>query len=388
MSEHATSQSIPLSAIILAAGMSSRCRQFKPLLPLGGETIIERVIRIYRDAGISNVIVVTGFRANDLIPIVEHMHAKAVLNPLYQQGMFSSVTAGLSILPDACPAFFIHPVDIPLVRPHTIRRLQEAFAHESHGVYYPVFLSERGHPPLISGNFRQSILMWSGSGGLRGFLNQHEADAREISVADRFILQDIDIPKDYRQAVGCLSQYDVPSDGECRMLMKDVPENIRRHCDVVAAETERIGARLNAVGCRLDMSLMIAAARIHDVARDQPNHAAAGARILKHHGFGRTADIVAQHMDFPPPDNAPITETEVVYIADKRVQADRVTGIEMRFESKLHRYAENPDACRQIIKRRDQARKSLRRIEDRIGALDRYPFELSATPTNEFNPSR
>lgn len=367
MRPNTTPQQTPPSVIILAAGMSSRCGRFKPLLPLGDETILERVIRIYHDAGVGDILVVAGWRADDLAPVIHRMHARVVLNLHYERGMFSSVMTGIAGLSDTCPAFFIHPVDIPMVRPQTVICLREAFTREGNGIYYPVVTGERGHPPLISGSYRKDLIAWNGSDGLRGFLSQYEPDARDISVADRFIIQDIDSSEDYHRAVESLSRYDIPSDDECRMLMKDVSETIRRHCDAVAIEAERIGTRLNAAGCCLDISLMVAAARVHDIARAYPDHATAGAQILRCHGFGRVADIVALHMNFSAAEDAPITEAEVVYIADKQVQADRVTGVEARFESKLQRHAADPDICRYILKRRDHARKSLQRIEARIG---------------------
>jgi CTP:molybdopterin cytidylyltransferase MocA len=366
MSLNTTSHQPAPAAVILAAGMSSRCGRFKPLLPLGDETILERVIRIYRNAGISDIIVVTGYRSEDIIPLIERMHAGFVLNPRYDHGMFSSVTAGVSYLPDICPAFFIHPVDIPMVRPQTVICLQEAFARGGNGIYYPVVTGERGHPPLISGNYRKDLIAWNGSDGLRGFLSQYEPDARDVSVADRFIIQDIDSSEDYHRVLESLSRYDIPSEDECRTLMTGVSEDIRRHCDAVAIEAEHLGKSLNAAGCCLDISLIVAAARVHDIARAYPDHATVGAQILRRHGFGRVADIVALHMNFSAAEDAPITEAEVVYIADKQVQADRVTGVEARFESKLQRHAADPDICRYILKRRDHARKSLQRIETRI----------------------
>ena len=43
-----------------------------------------------------------------------------------------------------------------------------------------------------------------GQDGLRGFLNKYEVDAMNVPVVDRFILKDIDTPKDYVWALNCL----------------------------------------------------------------------------------------------------------------------------------------------------------------------------------------
>ena len=50
-------------------------------------------------------------------------------------------------------------------------------------------------------------------------------------------------------------------------------------------------------GAGLDEDLVLAGSLLHDVARQQPEHARAGADLLKKEGYPRVADIVAQHMD-------------------------------------------------------------------------------------------
>ena len=52
-----------ITGVILAAGFSSRMEgEFKPLLPLGTETIIERVVRLFQGNGIDDIRVVIGHR--------------------------------------------------------------------------------------------------------------------------------------------------------------------------------------------------------------------------------------------------------------------------------------------------------------------------------------
>ena len=54
-----------VAAIILAAGFSGRMVEFKPLLSLGGITVMERCVTLFREAGIDDVRVVTGHRGAD-----------------------------------------------------------------------------------------------------------------------------------------------------------------------------------------------------------------------------------------------------------------------------------------------------------------------------------
>ena len=54
--------SLPLVAVIPAAGSSSRMGHFKPLLRVNGQTLIQRAISVFRQNRIDDIIVVTGHR--------------------------------------------------------------------------------------------------------------------------------------------------------------------------------------------------------------------------------------------------------------------------------------------------------------------------------------
>ena len=56
----------PCSAILLAAGRSSRMGAFKPLLPFGNKTVIECCIDALREGGVETIVVVLGHRADDV----------------------------------------------------------------------------------------------------------------------------------------------------------------------------------------------------------------------------------------------------------------------------------------------------------------------------------
>ncbi|MBW2690420.1 MAG: NTP transferase domain-containing protein, partial [Deltaproteobacteria bacterium] len=49
-----------ISAIILAAGMSSRMGELKPLMPLGETRVIEHIVRLFHSAGVEDICVVAG----------------------------------------------------------------------------------------------------------------------------------------------------------------------------------------------------------------------------------------------------------------------------------------------------------------------------------------
>jgi molybdenum cofactor cytidylyltransferase len=359
-----------IAAVILAAGQSSRMERFKPLLPIGSGRAIERVAQAFLSAGISDLIVVTGHRADELQQTLAPLKVSCVENKQYRQGMFSSVQAGIRALPASCPAFFIHPADIPLVRPHTIRRLVDAFQAWRPAVLYPLFDGRRGHPTLIQRDLIPGILSWKGTGGLRACLQDREAASRELPVADEAVLMDMDTPADYRRLQARSLRGDLPSAAEVRVLMEGIqklPADVVAHCRAVAAIARRLADALAAAGVSIDSELTEAAALLHDIARTQPDHARAGARLLETHGFPRLAPLVADHMDLAADGEAPLDEAQIVFLADKLAAGDRLVDLEERFGRKMDKYGRDPDVAAAIARRRDNARRVQAKVETAAG---------------------
>jgi CTP:molybdopterin cytidylyltransferase MocA len=184
-------------AMVLAAGLSSRMGEFKPLLPLGRGTVLERVVGLFRAAGVTDVRVVVGHRAGDLLPLLGDWGIRPVFNPAYREGMFSSVAAGAADLEPTVTAFLVHPVDIPLVSPRTVQSLLGAWERGDHLIAYPTHQGRRGHPPLISAGLAPALCSWRGKGGLKSLLRQYESRVLEVEVEDAFILRDMDHRQEY-----------------------------------------------------------------------------------------------------------------------------------------------------------------------------------------------
>jgi CTP:molybdopterin cytidylyltransferase MocA len=185
-------------AVILAAGFSSRMQQFKPLLKLGDETVAGRVISLFRQNGV-DVRLVTGWQRDKLLAGINTRDISIIDNPDYRQGMFSSVQAGLQSGGSGYDAFFIMPVDIPLVKPSTVKLLMDEYSRNPGKIIYPLFRKERGHPTLIPAGLVPVILAWKKEGNLKEILDSYPDLSLEVEVADINILCDIDTPEDYEK---------------------------------------------------------------------------------------------------------------------------------------------------------------------------------------------
>lgn len=360
-----------ISAVVLAAGLSERMGRFKPLLPLGASRTIERVVNFFQAAGVDDILVVTGHRAADVRQAVEPFDARCVENPDYRQGMFTSVLAGIRALPERCRAFFIHPADIPLVRSQTVRRLVETFSGTSAAILYPTFSDRRGHPTLLDFSLGPGIMEWSGVGGLRAFLQHHEAVSFEVAVADEAVLLDLDTPEDYRRMLNRLIHDGLPSEKECRVLMDEIqnlPAPVAAHCRAVSVVAQRLAQASQAAGVTIDGQLVRTAALLHDIARTRKkDHAHVGADLLEYHGFARLAPIVRAHMDLDVSADSPIDEIQVVYLADKLVLEDRRVDLEQRFARQMEKFAGMASIISAIKRKRESARCIRAKVERTTG---------------------
>ena len=185
-----------VAAIILAAGSSQRMGRFKPLLQVNGQTLIQRAIAVFRKNRIEDIIVVTGHRAADLEAALDRGEVRIARNESYARGMFSSVKAGMRHVPARCEAFFILPTDMAFVQPDTIGRLIRAYRDHPGRICYPCLENRRGHPPLIPVCLAREIADHEGKGGLRRVLKRRADLALDVTVADRYILLDLDTPED------------------------------------------------------------------------------------------------------------------------------------------------------------------------------------------------
>lgn len=142
------------------------------------------------------------------------------------------------------------------------------------------------------------------------------------------------------------------------------PENVVRHCVAVSDAAMRIVCALAQAGVCLNEYEICAAALLHDVCRDEPDHARRGAELLNALGYARTADLIARHHSGEIPEEP--DEAAVVALADKLVLGDRPVTIEERFRASEAKCA-TPEALAEHGKRLAAAIETARMINAACG---------------------
>lgn len=189
-----------MTAVIVAAGYSSRAKAFKPLLPLGGRTVVEQTISSFKTT-CSLIIVVGGYNYSKLKEFIESseylngldLQILCVYNKNYDDGMFSSIKVGISYLKSG--DFFFTPGDLPGVSAESIELLSKIEGD----VVLPSYNDKSGHPVKLSESVKQSILESSKGDTLRDILNKFKKNY--VVLNDKAVLMDLDTPEDYRVMV-------------------------------------------------------------------------------------------------------------------------------------------------------------------------------------------
>lgn len=197
-----------INGLILAAGLSSRMGDFKPLMPLHGKTLIENAIDSLLLAGVNQVVVVLGHRGNDLEAILRSRYIGDTVLTIYNHDyattdMLTSIKVGLSVLPP-CDAFFLLPGDMPVVAKETFLAVYRAMPEKGGAITFPTLEGYRKHPPLIDRVFIPEIRNYQGEGGLRTFWKLHEDKIETVAVDDIGCWTDLDT---FEQYFSCINRY-------------------------------------------------------------------------------------------------------------------------------------------------------------------------------------
>jgi len=174
-------------------------RQPKALLDWGGQPLIRYQVQQLLDAGVDEVIVVLGFRSDEIFRQIKDLPCRVMLNPRYWAGRAASLRIGAKAANRDADAIVICNVDQP--RPaDIIRKLIEAHKPEM-AATRPSFNGVHGHPIVVSGKLREELMTADDeSEGLRGVLERHRGNIAEVEM-DAICGIDVNTQEDYEKAL-------------------------------------------------------------------------------------------------------------------------------------------------------------------------------------------
>lgn len=206
--------------IVLAAGYSSRMGDFKPLLPIGDRTAIEKVLEALKKLDLEQIIAVTGFQRERLAPVLEKVQVCEAYNENFAHGMFTSIQTGIGQALSECrgnaEGFFLIPVDCPLVPNEVLEKILKKHKESPNSFIVPCYRGKKGHPLFIPAIYAKEILTYEGEGGLKAITNKYDDNFIRLETDHESVVMDMDTREGYQEILDHydkqLRGLDVPSD--------------------------------------------------------------------------------------------------------------------------------------------------------------------------------
>lgn len=192
-----------ISAVLLAAGASTRFGSPKMLADAGGEPLVRRVARAFVEAGFAEVAVVLAPSAHRVAEALEGVGVRVAVNPRPADGMLSSAQAGLSVLSASCDRVALSPADLPgLTAPLLARLLAGLPTLRPDAVVVPSAGGRRGHPLVVPARLVARVLSWGPERRLSDLLREPDVTVVEMPGFGPEVLRDVDEPSDLAEALG------------------------------------------------------------------------------------------------------------------------------------------------------------------------------------------
>ncbi len=164
----------------------------KQLLKLGETTLLGRVLENVRRCFADEIVLVLGHAANEVRQHLPPDGITVILNPNYQEGMGSSLRAGLSALKPDCSGVLIVLADQPFVQPRTLNQLIAYHHQHKPQILIPMYKGFRGNPVLLDRSVFPELMQLTGDIGCRAIFGSHLEGIHKLPVEDAGILLDID----------------------------------------------------------------------------------------------------------------------------------------------------------------------------------------------------
>jgi molybdenum cofactor cytidylyltransferase len=187
-----------ISAIVLAAGESSRLGTPKQLVPWQGTTLLEYTLQQIRTAGLDEMVLVLGAFAEPIQRTINKDQLRIVTNDLWPSGKASSIQAGLNAVSKEQQAVIIFLCDQPYLTAELIERLvEEAASHEQAHIVAPRIAEQICNPVFFRSTTFKAFTHLQGEEGGKQLFSQFSMHT--FPWGDERIAWDVDTVQDLQK---------------------------------------------------------------------------------------------------------------------------------------------------------------------------------------------
>jgi molybdenum cofactor cytidylyltransferase len=184
-----------ISAVVLAAGTSSRFGRTKQLVEIGGKALAQHAVDAAAGAGLDEIVVVLGHDADAVRAALElPANGQTALNPRYLEGQSTSLAVGLEVCDPSSEAAIVLLADQPGIRADHVRALVAAYGETRAEILRLRFRDGPG-PALLARAVWPEVMVLAGDTGARALFQAQPERVRWFAI-DEDAPPDIDTPDD------------------------------------------------------------------------------------------------------------------------------------------------------------------------------------------------
>jgi molybdenum cofactor cytidylyltransferase len=186
-----------IAALILAAGLGSRAKKFKPLAQWRESSYIATVYQaLAQTRKLSEILVVSGYQNDLLEKPLKELGARSVYNPDYAMGMQSSIQMGLRSLTPGWESVMVALVDQPQLQTRHYVKLIDESECSDRDLFRPTYQGKSGNPSILGIQYLDEILREPISDrGCAYLFQRYPQNSLGIEMDDDLCLQDYDFPE-------------------------------------------------------------------------------------------------------------------------------------------------------------------------------------------------
>ena len=183
-----------LHAIVLAAGASTRFGSPKQLVRVDGRPLMHTAVSRAVEVAGHCVSVVLGANAAELAPLLSHTPASIVINREWNEGLASSIRAGVSRLPGSCNGVMLVLADQVAVTAEDLRRLAGTWRRQPDYIVAAQYGATLGAPAIFPSSSFRDLAELRGDRGANVLFRRNPD--RVVRVPMDSASLDIDTPED------------------------------------------------------------------------------------------------------------------------------------------------------------------------------------------------
>ena len=205
-----------VSAVVLAAGMSTRMGRNKLLLTYRDKPLVVHAVDTLLASKVEEIVVVLGHEfekvwdrlkgnPSQVDDGAQKCRVLLVRNPNYREGLSTSVRTGVQAVSPDAQAIMIYLADQPLLEAADVDRIIAAFTAaktENKTIVVPFFKGERGNPVILDASLRDSILGIVGDVGCKGVIKRYPEKVYAIEMDNDHVVRDVDDVQAYERLGG------------------------------------------------------------------------------------------------------------------------------------------------------------------------------------------